>query len=293
MTLNAYPNHNPFNSYGWQNASIYGYGERSIGYGNQPITQIVDYIRDDLDLSIGTHIESSNSRKFKTNYSSHKRMESRERTYRRGEKFITEIIQDKLKLDKATVDIARFYFHKYWSDGRSLRGKNIFTIAAACVYLACYKDKVPRTLKEISDATGILSNRISKWSRNISDDVGHKSEEVRPELFVERFCGHLDLPGPTTKLAYKIASKAVEHSISPNRTLITIASAAIYMAAYAHDIKSLSKGAIRLVTGSSSTSISICFKELLGKKDLILKDDPKTLKKLEVKINQVFSHISR
>ncbi|KAK2703999.1 hypothetical protein QYM36_017681 [Artemia franciscana] len=268
MALNENPNQSPFNRYGWllqQNASIYGHRGRSIGHGNQPITQIVDYIRDDLDLSI----ESSSSRKFKTNYSSQKYLNSRIRTYLRGEKFITETIQDKLNLNKATVDIARFYFLKYWSEGRSLRGKNILTIATSCVYLACYKDKVPRTLKEISDVTGIHINRIRKWSRNISDDIGHKSEEVGPELFVERFCNHLNLPALTTKLAYKIASKAFEHGISHNRTLTTIASAAIYMAAYVRDKKSLSKSAIRLVTGSSSTSISICFKELWEKKDLI------------------------
>ncbi|KAK2701343.1 transcription initiation factor IIB-like [Artemia franciscana] len=275
MTLNAYPHQSPFNNYGWvlqQNASIDRHYERNIGYEHQPITQVVDYIRGDLDLSIGTYIEPSKSRKFKTSYSSQKFLNSKTRSYLRGENFIKETIQAKLNLSNTTADIARFYFNRYWSGGKSLRGKNVLTIATSCVYLACYKDKVPRTLKEISDVSGIQINHIIKWSRSISEVVGHESEVARPDLFIERFCDHLKLPVPTKKKAYKIASKAMEHSVSHNRTVVTIASAAIYMAARLLDEKSISKSAIRLVTGSSLTSISLCFKELWEKKSLLLKE---------------------
>ena len=58
--------------------------------------------------------------------------------------------------------------------------------AAACVFLACKQDCVPRTIREIADASGVEIGQLNTYIRRLCEDKNLPPTE--PTDFLERFC---------------------------------------------------------------------------------------------------------
>ncbi|KRX44636.1 Patched domain-containing protein 3, partial [Trichinella murrelli] len=121
-------------------------------------------------------------------------------------------------LQKRQADQANLLF-KQVQETKALKGKNNDAVASACLYIACRKDGVPRTFKEIC--------AVSKLSKKES-----------------RFCGNLNLPQYVQTAATHIARAAVENDLVSGRSPVSIAAAAIYMASQASLEKRCAKGAV-------------------------------------------------
>ena len=117
------------------------------------------------------------------------------------------------------------------------RGRKFHHMYAACLYLACNIEQVPRTLKEISSVSRSTPEQIHKAGRFFKknkinlEKFSLETYIPIPQDYIPRWCSDLGLQKYGIKeVATHIANKVVTMNILPRTAPISIAAAAIYMA---------------------------------------------------------------
>ncbi|EGT57002.1 hypothetical protein CAEBREN_14440 [Caenorhabditis brenneri] len=157
-------------------------------------------------------------------------------------------------------------------DSRALRGKNNEAQAAACLYIACRKDGVPRTFKEICAVSRVSKKEIGRCFKIIIRNLETNLEQITSADFMSRFCGNLYLPNSIQAAATRIAKRAVDMDLVAGRTPISIAAAAIYMASQASSEKRSAKE-IGDVAGAAEITVRQTYKLLYPKADELFPED--------------------
>jgi len=147
-------------------------------------------------------------------------------------------------------------------DGKSLRGRSNEAIAAACLYIACRQEGVPRTFKEIVAVSTVSKKEIGRCFKLILKAHDTNVDIITTGDFMHRFCGTLGLPREVQKAATFIAKAAVDLDIVPGRSPISVAAAAIYMASQASDDKRNQKE-IADIAGVADVTIRQSYKLML------------------------------
>ncbi|KAK0410612.1 hypothetical protein QR680_005234 [Steinernema hermaphroditum] len=195
----------------------------------------------DLSTSIAVGFGGSEGDQSLAN-AQRKNMNNTDRQMSQAMSVIREM-SERIHLARSIQDMAAKIF-KDVLDSKALKGKNNEAQAAACLYIACRKEGVPRTFKEIC--------AVSR----------------------SRFCGNLGLPHDIQLAATKIAKKAVELDLVAGRSPISIAAAAIYMATLAAsaDNKKSAKE-IGEIAGAAEVTVKQTYKLLYPRaKDLFPED---------------------
>lgn len=168
---------------------------------------------------------------------------------------------DRINLTRTIIDRANVMF-KQVHDGKTLKGRSNDAIASACLYIACRKEGVPRTFKEICAVSKVSKKEIGKCFKLIL-----KAHETCVELitsgdFMSRFCSHLGFPTSIQRAATHIAKKANELDIVSGRSPVSVAAAAIYMASQASSVKKSQKE-VAEVTGVADVTIKQSYNLML------------------------------
>ncbi len=147
-------------------------------------------------------------------------------------------------------------------DGRNLKGRSNEAISAACLYIACRQEGVPRTFKEIVAVSTVSKKEIGRCFKLILKAHDTNVEIITTGDFMHRFCATLGLPRDVQKGATHIAKKAQDLDIVPGRSPISVAAAAIYMASQASDDKKSQKE-IADIAGVADVTIRQSYKLML------------------------------
>ncbi|KAK9453116.1 cyclin-like protein [Dipodascopsis uninucleata] len=152
---------------------------------------------------------------------------------------------ERYSLPKMVQDAAK-EIYKIVEDNRKLKGKSQESIEAAAIFIACRQSGVARSFKEICLLTKVPKKeigRISKVMESIllangsslssahANEQGYQAVATNAEDLMNRFCSHLGLSTRVTSGAQYIARRATSEGILAGRSPISIAAAAIYMAA--------------------------------------------------------------
>ena len=180
-------------------------------------------------------------------------------------------MSDRINLPRTITDRANVLF-KVVYEGRNLKGRSNSAIAAACLYIACRQDGVPRTFKEIVAVSAVSKKEIGRVFKLILKAHDTNVELITTGDFMSRFCGTLSLARPIQKAATCIAQKAVDMDIVPGRSPISVTAAAIYMASQASRDKRTQKE-IADIAGVADVTIRQSYKLMLARaKDLFPPD---------------------
>ncbi|XP_035683908.1 transcription initiation factor IIB-like isoform X2 [Branchiostoma floridae] len=147
---------------------------------------------------------------------------------------------DRINLPRNIVDRTQMLF-KQVNDQKSLKGRSNDAISAACLYIACRQEGVPRTFKEICAISRVSKKEIGRVFKLILKALETSVELITTGDFMSRFCSNLNLPSQVQRAATHIARKAVELDLVPGRSPISVAAAAIYMASQASEEKRTQK----------------------------------------------------
>lgn len=128
------------------------------------------------------------------------------------------------------------YSKKYMME-KNLRGRSNDAISSACLYIACRQEGVPRTFKEIVAVSTVSKKEIGRCFKLILKAHDTNVEIITTGDFMNRFCGTLGLARDIQRAATTIAKRAVDLDLVPGRSPISVAAAAIYMAAQASNDK--------------------------------------------------------
>lgn len=157
---------------------------------------------------------------------------------RPGERSLPEtmIVLDRvastLGLPRTLKEQAGFLCKKALEKGL-LRGRKISGIVAAAVYASCRMGGVPRTLDELTRATGVRRKEIGKSYGILLRALGLRVPPARPADYVSRFCSELGLGADVQRHVHRILREIDDADSSLSLSPVGTSAAAIYLASLA------------------------------------------------------------
>eukprot|EP00656_Telonema_subtile_P054626 TRINITY_DN820_c0_g1_i1.p1 TRINITY_DN820_c0_g1~~TRINITY_DN820_c0_g1_i1.p1 ORF type:complete len:348 (+),score=101.75 TRINITY_DN820_c0_g1_i1:94-1137(+) len=148
---------------------------------------------------------------------------------------------------------------------KKLRGRSSEAIIAACVYIACRLEGVPRTLKEVAGQCAAPRKEIGSCFNHIKKELklNDRMDTIRADDFMTRFCSHLDLPEGVRAAAGWIADKATEMRLVAGKSPVSVAAAAIFFACQLCEDKHFKdRSEISKAAGVSEVTIRNSYKDM-------------------------------
>lgn len=171
--------------------------------------------------------------------------------------------------------------YKKLSEVSISRGSNRKGLIAACVYISCKNNNVPRSAKEIASMFNLNVNTLTRGTKKLMNilRVNHIELSTNDEInvtsatdFIERFCSILGFSNSHIMLTMRIAEKATDLGIVEENTPPSIASGCIYYVSQLLKLKDCTKKDISKVCRISEVTIGKCFKKLQTYESNILQD---------------------
>ena len=174
-----------------------------------------------------------------------------------------ERLSSLLNLPKAVkVEAALLYRKVVEKD--LIRGRSIEEFVAACIYIACRKVGVVRTLDEIAKYTKAKKKDIARCYRVLVEALKIKVPMSDPRDFVIRAERILNLKAETVKKAIEIVEGAKKAGLTGGREPAAIAAGAIYIACIlTNDMRSQKD--IARALGVSEITLRSRYKEIARK----------------------------
>jgi transcription initiation factor TFIIB len=148
-----------------------------------------------------------------------------------------------------------------------VRGRSMESVVAGALYAACRRYEIPRTLDELSEASGIDKKEIGRTYRFITRELGIRILPSNPVDFIPRFASALKLSAETQSKAVEILEKAQKAELTSGRGPSGIASASLYVAALINNEKRTQRE-VADIAGVTEVTIRNRYKELLKELDL-------------------------
>ena len=148
-----------------------------------------------------------------------------------------------------------------------VRGRSIESVVAALTYAVSREFNSPRTLDEISEASGIDKREIGRTYRYIARELHIRILPADPSTFIPRFCSMLGLSDKVQAKAGEILKKAKKHDITSGKGPTGVAAAAIYIACVLNSEKRTQREVADIV-GVTEVTIRNRYKELVEKLDI-------------------------
>lgn len=116
-------------------------------------------------------------------------------------------------------------------DDNLVQGRSIEGVASGCLYIACRKQGIPRSLDEFESVARVDRNEIARTYRCIVAEQDLEMEPVNPQQFVPRFCSELGASREIQRRAVEILDDAAREGLTSGKSPTGLAGAAIYIAA--------------------------------------------------------------
>jgi len=169
--------------------------------------------------------------------------------------------------------IARFYEEAV--NKGLVRGRSIESVIAALTYAVSREFGSPRTLDEISEASGVEKREIGRTYRYIARELNIRILPADPMTFVPRFCSMLGLSDKVQAKAVEILRKAKKGEITSGKGPTGVAAAAIYIATVLIGEKRTQREVADIV-GVTEVTIRNRYKELIEKLNIEEEIEKKT-----------------
>ena len=153
-----------------------------------------------------------------------------------------------------------------------VRGRSMESVVAGALYAACRRHEVPRTLDELSEASGIDKKEVGRTYRFVTRELGIRILPSNPVDYIPRFASALKLNPETQSKAVEILEMAENSELTSGRGPTGIAAASLYVAALLNNEKRTQRE-VADVAGVTEVTIRNRYKELFKK--LNLKDQMK------------------
>jgi transcription initiation factor TFIIB len=156
---------------------------------------------------------------------------------------------------------------RYYEDAVNkglVRGRSIESVIAALTYTVSREFGSPRTLDEISEASGVEKREIGRTYRYIARELMIRILPADPTTFVPRFCSMLGLSDRVQARAVEILKRAKKHDITSGKGPTGVAAAAIYIACVLSGEKRTQRE-VADICGITEVTIRNRYKELVEK----------------------------
>ena len=236
-----------------------------------------------FDMGLGTSIGSESD-----SFSLDKKQRYKLQRLKRWQKRLSTVMEKNLKIALGELRRLASYLNlptsieeeagKIYTEAvqkNLVRGRSIESVVAGVVYAACRRQNIPRTLDEISEASGIDKKEIGRSYRYITRELKIKILPSNPVDYISRFASVLNYGPETQSRGVEILSKALTLDLTSGRGPIGIAAAALYIAGLLEGERRTQRD-ISEVSGVTEVTIRNRYKEIITK--LGLEDEIKKIK---------------
>lgn len=182
------------------------------------------------------------------------------------------IMCERIGLPRLIADRAK-QLYKLVEDEKLNKGKVNDGIIAACIYVACRQEKVPRTFKEISALTLVSKKDIGRCYKLIAPLLENRVSTVSMEDFMARFCSHLNLGMEVHRVAVAILKRVAELGVAAGKSPTSIAAAGLFMTTQLFPHARKTPKDIAFISGVSEVTIKNTYKDLLARKHELIPAD--------------------
>lgn len=169
---------------------------------------------------------------------------------------------DRINLAKSHLEYAQYLYFKMYKKS-NYKGIALFVDAkvSACLYIACYHAKSPRTINEICAATEVDRPSICRAIHRISKILKLKTGSINSCDLLPRFCGWLSLPRQIEMEAVQIVNNMRSIGREQRFKVETITATAIFKAIQQTKLPNCkrSHNEIATVVGTTVDAISNCY----------------------------------
>ncbi|CAG8823059.1 12661_t:CDS:1 [Gigaspora margarita] len=177
---------------------------------------------------------------------------------------------DAIGLTRLIADIAK-QLYKRVEEEKLLRGKSTESIIAACIFIACRQENVPRTFKEICAITRVPKKEIGRCFKTLIRTFETNVTTMTSEDLMSRFCSRLHLRMEIQKAALDLTITTKSLGTLEGKSPVSVAAACIYMASCLYNQPQSTKD-VAQVTGVSEVTIKNSYKLLFAVREKLLSD---------------------
>ena len=152
-------------------------------------------------------------------------------------------------------------------DKNIVRGRSIEGVVAACLYVACRRCNVPRTLDEIAEVSSVTKREVGRTYRFLAKELEIKPPLMSPGDYVPRFVSELGLSGDVQSKAIDIIDKAVDKGLTSGKGPAGVAAAALYISSVLLGERRTQRDVAK-IAGVSEVTIRNRYKELTEQLDV-------------------------
>jgi transcription initiation factor TFIIB len=172
-------------------------------------------------------------------------------------------------LPSIIIEEAKSYY-KIISENNISRGSNRSGLIAACLYMACKKEKVPRSAKEIAEIFGIELHNMTRGCKRFKEvwRLSKKKTNIRMRSsnsldYIDRYCSNLKLPNELKYISEFVAVRAIisENNLVEDNTSPSIAAGSIFMVCNLCNYN-ITKKLVSEACKISEVTISKCYKKM-------------------------------
>ena len=150
---------------------------------------------------------------------------------------------------------------------KMVRGRSIEGVIAACIYIACRRYSVPRTLDEVAEVSRVTKKEVGRTYRYLVRELGIKIMPPAPADYIPRFVSELGLSTTVEVRAIEIARLAKECNLTSGKGPSGIAAAALYIACVTLGERKTQRS-VAEVAGVTEVTIRNRYKELTEQLDM-------------------------
>eukprot|EP01137_Pigoraptor_chileana_P022382 Opistho-2@87252 len=172
-------------------------------------------------------------------------------------------MSDRIQLTLNICERAKQLYRQIFEHG-ALKGRKMEAVAAACIYIACRQENVPRTFKEIcAVANNVPVKEIGRCYKFISQTLEIQStmNTIKSDDYMARFCSLLRLPKNIENAAKHVAVQAGNLNLTSGKNPVSVAAAAIYMVSQVSDFPKSQKD-IRDIAGVADVTIRNAYRDI-------------------------------
>jgi transcription initiation factor TFIIB len=169
-------------------------------------------------------------------------------------------LKDKIGLSDTIVEKAAYIYRKAQERG-FVRGRSIYAVLAAAVYIACRDLGVPKTMKDIAAASNVKRKNIARVYRQLILELDYKVPSIDPFKCVTKVANKAKLAEKTKRRAINIMQKVTENEISAGKDPMAVAATVLYMSGIKTG-ENISQREISSAAGVTEVTLRNRFKDL-------------------------------
>ena len=137
-------------------------------------------------------------------------------------------LKDKLAISSITLEKAAYIYRKAL-EKKLVRGRSISAMIAASLYAACRDTEIPRTLKDVTEASNVKRKDISRCYRILHQELELKMPVVDSVQCIAKISSKLKITEKIKRHAIKIIKEVQQQNESAGKDPMGLAASALYL----------------------------------------------------------------